>query len=376
MKKVLLLLIGICCFISCEQQNNHFNINGTLIGQSDKNIMYLAMMLKENSKDGSQYTIVDSAKVENGTFHFEGTAEIPQLVYIGLTSGQFQPFYIENSDITYKAHVDSLDNAVITGSKTEDEFRRYNKGLEIYSDQRTLLVAEWEKAEKENDQGKLKILEQQFKDLSVKKSGYRDNYIASHKSSIVALYLADYWFLRFTKAEQIDSLLNTFDKSLQISPLYLRAVKWSKNLSSVSVGKQFLNFTANDIEGNPVVVSTLAKNKILLIDFWQAVCLPCRHEHPLLRQIYNEYHSKGFEILSVSLDKKRETWLEAVKKDGMNWNNVNDLIGWGSPIRTLYAASSTPQNYLIDRTGKIIARNIYGEDLRKFVEQLFSRELI
>ena len=371
MKKILFLLIGIICFLACEQQNNSYKINGTLIGQTDQKIMYLAMMLKENAKDGSQYTIVDSAKVENGIFHFEGRVETPQLVYIGLKSGHLQTFYIENSNITYRAHVDSLDKALIIGSETDDEFRRYNKGLGIYADQRSGLVEEWEKAEKENDKNKLKVLEDQFRDLSVRKSEFRDNYIATHKSSVVALDLAQYWFSRFPKAEQIDSMLNTFDKSLQQSPVHIRAVRWSKNLSSVSVGKQFLNFTANDSTGNPVVVSELAKNKILLIDFWQAICLPCRHEHPLLRRIYNKYYSKGFEILSVSLDKQRETWLDAVKKDTMNWTNVNDLIGWGSPIRTLYAASCTPQNYLIDRTGKIIARNVYGEELRKLVEQLF-----
>ena len=128
-----------------------------------------------------------------------------------------------------------------------------------------------------------------------------------------------------------------------------------------------------DADGNIRRLSDL-QGHVVLVDFWASWCGPCRRENPNVVNIYKRYHEKGLEIYSVSLDKTRDAWLKAIKDDGLLWeNHVSDLKGWTSSGGKTYGIMSIPATVLIDREGKIIARNLRGADLEKAIAEALEK---
>ncbi len=117
-------------------------------------------------------------------------------------------------------------------------------------------------------------------------------------------------------------------------------------------------------EGRNVALSSL-RGKYVLLEFWAAWCRPCRMENPNLVRTYNKFKNKGFEIYAVSLDRERLDWLNAIKQDGLNWIHVSDLQFWNSTAAKIYGVQSIPANFLLDKEGKILAKNLRGSDLEK-----------
>ena len=107
-----------------------------------------------------------------------------------------------------------------------------------------------------------------------------------------------------------------------------------------------------------------------MVDFWASWCGPCRAENPNVVKAYQEFHSKGFDILGVSLDEKKDKWIDAIKKDNLNWQQVSDLLGWKNSVAQLYGVEGIPMNFLIDKDGKIIGKGLRGEDLEKKLNEV------
>ena len=116
------------------------------------------------------------------------------------------------------------------------------------------------------------------------------------------------------------------------------------------------------------------RGKVVLIDFWASWCRPCRAENPNVVRIYKKYHDMGFEIFSVSLDKDYDAWVNAIKADGLVWpNHVSDLLGWKSAAGQLYSITSIPSTVLVDRDGKVLARNLRGAKLESKLKEIFGQ---
>lgn len=114
------------------------------------------------------------------------------------------------------------------------------------------------------------------------------------------------------------------------------------------------------------------RGKIVMIDFWASWCGPCRKENPNVVANYKKYKDKGFDILGVSLDKDMTAWRKAIDSDGLPWHHISDLKGWQSDHAALYSVSSIPQTLLLDRDGRIIARNLRGEQLGEKLKEIFG----
>ncbi|MFK7925223.1 MAG: peroxiredoxin family protein [Bacteroidia bacterium] len=115
------------------------------------------------------------------------------------------------------------------------------------------------------------------------------------------------------------------------------------------------------------------KGKVVLLDFWASWCRPCRQENPNVVRMYDTYKNKGFEILGISLDRTRDAWVKAIADDGLQWKHVSDLQFWNSAAAKDYSVGSIPATFLIDKDGKIIAKNLRGPSLEaKLAEVLGS----
>ncbi len=146
-----------------------------------------------------------------------------------------------------------------------------------------------------------------------------------------------------------------------------------KKLSRLMVGSQAPDFKMESPEGDTIELKDF-EGSVLLLDFWASWCGPCRRENPNVVKVYNEYKEQGFDVLSVSLDKKRDRWLKAIEDDGLDWHHVSDLKGWQCAATDLYNVKSIPRTFIIDRTGKIIAKNLRGDELEQKIASLLDNE--
>ncbi|PKP23051.1 MAG: alkyl hydroperoxide reductase, partial [Bacteroidetes bacterium HGW-Bacteroidetes-21] len=174
------------------------------------------------------------------------------------------------------------------------------------------------------------------------------------------------------EADELETMLNNLDTSIASLPQMISLQERVSVLKAVAIGQKAPDFTMNDVDGNPVSLSSITGSKLLLVDFWAAWCGPCRKENPHIVKVYNEFHKKGFDILGVSLDQKKEDWVKAIEDDKLTWTHVSDLQYWSNAAARAYAVSSIPASFLLDETGTIIAKNLRGDDLYNKVKEVLE----
>ena len=139
------------------------------------------------------------------------------------------------------------------------------------------------------------------------------------------------------------------------------------------VGKQFTDLEEADTDGNMHKLSEyVGKGKWVLVDFWASWCGPCMQEMPNVVAAYEKYHAKGFDVVGLSFDNKKEPWLKAIADQKMPWTHLSDLKGWRTVASSVYDVNSIPDNLLIDPQGKIVARGLRAQALQDKLKQIFG----
>jgi thiol-disulfide isomerase/thioredoxin len=150
---------------------------------------------------------------------------------------------------------------------------------------------------------------------------------------------------------------------------FLGASFWGN--AQLKIGSMAPDIALPDTRDSILKLSSL-RGKVVLIDFWASWCAPCREVNPYVERIYKKYKSKGFEVYAVSIDTKKEAWLKAIKKDKLTYSHVIENAGWNSKVAEQYFIDQLPTNFLIDKTGKIVAINIEGNALVDKIKYLLQ----
>jgi peroxiredoxin len=365
MKKIIYLIV-ITVFMAACSSEPHYVVKGKIDG-SDSITFFL------QKREAGKTITIDSAVSKKGSFTIKGGAvDFPQMIQ--LVAGDTRKrtsFYLENSEITITGSLDSLYKAKITGSKTQDEYKSFIDSNKPLSERYSKTYIEYQAASQAGDAVKVAQLEKQADSLQTELINLQKNFVRNNPASYVSPSILGSLSYEM-EAEEIESMINGMDSVVAAIPQVKDLKERVAVMKAVAVGQKAPDFIMNDVNGNPVALSSKIGSKLLLIDFWAAWCGPCRQENPNVVKVYTEFHKKGFDVFGVSLDQKKEDWVKAIADDKLVWTHVSDLQYWNNAAAKVYAVNAIPANFLLDETGTIIGRNLRGEALYNKVNEVLG----
>jgi len=378
MKKLLVLSAALPLLAFSQQKTNTFKIKGD-VNSVNPNVEWVYF---QYLADGEWKT--DSIKPKNGKYRFNGRVAEPQagrlrVKYLAGSDGiipatnnkrDIATIFLEKGKINVIS-MDTFSNIKVIGSESHTEYIKLNSALKPFIDKMDVLFTINREHRKNKDSLNIKKIEAEI-DLVAKERNENiyAKYVRENPNSPLALYaLRQYagWDIDPDKTEPLFDMLSLATKQW---PSAIELKELIEIAKKTGIGRIAMDFTQNDTLGKPITLSSF-RGKYLLIDFWASWCGPCRVENPNVVRAFHKYKDKGFDILGVSLDRswEKEKWIKAIHDDRLTWTQVSDLKFWNNEVAKQFGIKAIPQNLLLDPEGKIIAKNLRGDELDKRLEE-------
>lgn len=359
-------LLAALLLASCS--NNTYTINGTVEDASLEGSKVYKIERYDSAAllDGTVEQKMDSTLVSGGKFQFTGKIDSPDYCMLYIPSGDMEqgPFLYQAVVIEPGATVDVVAlgdrNARISGSALNDAVQ---KNAEEYAAATKRFYEVYAKVQDgtatEADMETIDKIREEMQDIDFQFVKNNINNPGAWSKLYNAAVMAG------TLEKQKELIADASGKTLELGD-YKQIVERIEKLEKTAVGQKFTDLAFEDPDGNVMHLSDYAgKGKYILVDFWASWCGPCKAEMPNVVKCYHQYKDKGFDIVSISLDTKKENWVKAIDEWGMPWHHMSDLKGWQSEGAAVYAVTGVPHAMLLGPDGTILARGLYGEELYK-----------
>ena len=385
MKKFLVFALTAALAVSCNKlKENEYEISGTI----DPAFNGKQVFLKEQSENPmSPMTALDTAVVENGKFTFKGISETPKerLIFIEGKDQDGAVFvYTEEGHIAVEVNKDTLFNSVVSGTLNNDAQAKYTKlameagrGDKAFQEKNMEL---FNKAKAENDTVTQNKIIKDYQNMSKENNKKYVAFIEENPNALVTIKAFPPLFQdQDKKSADIQALYDKLSPEVKETELGKKIGEHLTKMAEVEAaqakvaeGTMAPDFSAATPDGKTLSLKE-AMGKVTIIDFWASWCGPCRQENPNVVAMYNELHGKGLNIIGVSLDQDAAKWKDAIAADKLTWQHISHLKGWEDPIAKEYGVNGIPATFILDASGKIVAKNLRGEELKAKVKELLAQ---
>ena len=359
-KNIFFLLAAVLLMTACNKPKT-FKVNVSLANGNEKTV-YLQKYVDNVPVN------IDSAVIMDEKAILTAPIDNPQVLYALKVKDKrgSMPFFADNKDVTFVGDMNNPQAVEIMASETQAELDAYNDQLKAFDEQIRDLYAVMQQAFSDNDSIKMDSLNKVGTALMEQQDSFRDEYIKAHPESFVTHYILD-GVKQDYPIDQLKDLMAGFTtESIYRDHLNEYVAKQER----LEVGQPFIDFTLQAKDGEDVTLSEkIGQNKLTLVDFWASWCGPCRHENPVVKAAYEQFHELGFDVVGVSVDQDEAAWLQAVEEDQLPWTHVRDAENTVSEDYMIYYI---PSNFLFDQNGNMVAKGLRGEELAAKLAELLQ----
>ena len=371
MRLILALLLSIS-LISCNKDTNSYKLEGDAIGFEDGTEMYVYTL------ENKQPKLLDTIVINEGKFSATyPNSENTSLNFLRLNEVQGSVlFFPENVDMQATIYKDSIRASRVMGGKQNEAYSDFVNKMTAFNKRKQENMERFRAAREMNDTATVAEIQSQNLNIVAEETEYKKEFLNNNLNSLFAAMLISEMTGRkeLTPAEA-SAYIEKMDAKVASTEMVQDLKTNLEAMKKAEVGSLAPNFSAPTPTGEMMSLKD-ALGKYTIIDFWASWCRPCRIENPNVVKVYNKYHDKGLNIISVSLDKaeQKDKWLQAIKDDQMDWYHVSNLQFWQDPIAQQYSVRSIPATFLLDENGVIIDKNLRGAALEAKIATLFAGE--
>jgi peroxiredoxin len=369
MRLILASLITIS-LISCNKESDSYKLEGDALGFADGTEIYVYQLENREPK------VIDTLTIAEGKFSASyPKSETASLNFLRINEVQSTIlFFPENVDLKATIYKDSIQASRVTGGKQNNAYGVFADKMLVFNERKQASMERFRAARLANDTAL--IAEIQSKNLNIigEETEYKKEFLKENNNTLfAALLISEMVSRKELTPTEATAYIDKMDPKLAASEIVTDLKTNLNKMKKADVGNAAPDFSAPTPTGETMSLKD-ALGKYTIIDFWASWCKPCRVENPNVVKVYNKYHDKGLNIISVSLDKagQKDKWIQAIADDKMDWYHVSNLQFWQDPIAQQYNVRSIPATFLLDENGMIIDKDLRGAALEAKIATLLG----